>query len=1190
MAHCTSPILFVVLSCTLGFAQSIIIDDPEKAKQNEDFLVQGEYQGNNRGMQVIARGNGEFELVVYEGGLPGAGWDRIDPRRLDGDADVVRDLVETMSLSRVQRTSPTLGTEPPADAIVLFDGTADSVAKHWKDGRLSEDGFLMQGTTSQSKYQDFRLHLEFRTPFMPFATGQARGNSGIYHQGRFETQILDSFGLRGLNNEAGGIYTVSDPSVNACFPPLSWQTYDVEFTAGIYDDKHELVTPAKMSVKLNGILVQSDVEVTSATRGAPIQAGPEPGPIYLQDHGNPVRFRNIWIVPRDAKREALRPIVPGFERFHALQGTLSVDGGELLISSLACEACHASATTSGLPIKRGPDLSDIAERVYPSAIHNIITNPHLTKPGTSMPDPWAGLSDEERSARAAAITNYLLAHSRGELVERTVPPTAAVRGDALFHSIGCVACHASQHGDATPSATSVPFGNLAIKYTLPSLAKFLLNPHAVRSGNRMPTLTNDPSEASEIAAYLLRDVVVREPQGKFVRRVYRGTWDRLPDFTKLGPESTEEVVGLKLDDIRPQYNYGLTFEAEVRINRAGNYAVRLTSDDGARVTIADQSVTHDGVHPATTENGRLKLSAGVQRLRVEYFQGGGEAELKVEIRDRDLGWMNLVSLVVDRDKDIAEPLVTNSFQMNEALIESGRVLFIASGCAACHAFAPENAKSLVKSKAMPLVTLDISRGCLADRVQSPAVNYELTSAQRAAIRAAIESRKQSREQPTDKQNVQLMLATLNCFACHSRDAVGGAESGRDGWFTTTTPEMGNEGRLPPPLDGVGDKINDTYMATLLEQGANERPYLKTRMPGFGYEPLKSWHEAVNRLDRRDDMPTVSQNDTETNIIGAGRMCVGNAGLACIKCHRFGNETGGGIGAIDMLKMPLRLRPQWFYRYLLEPQTYRPGTRMPSSFVDGKSALTSVYDGKPQEQIDAMWRYLSLGTDAKVPEGLIPGAIVLTPDTRPSIYRNFFSGVSPRGIAVGYPGGVNLIWDAEQMSLVRIWKNGFVDASMHWNNRGQGSQQPLGDAIVELPSSFAVLNSIDDAWPSKTLRELGAKFQGYQLNVEGQPTFRFRVADRNVEEFVLPVSEQGKSQLQRKISIGKPDSTDDNMLVWRIATGRIQARGANQFRVDDVYDVELGGVETRVVRVGAADELRAIVPDQTQTELTQQITW
>jgi hypothetical protein len=198
-------------------------------------------------------------------------------------------------LKKVERQSPTLGQKPPEGAIVLFDGSEDSL-KNWYNGRITEDSLLMQGVTSKPTFGSHKLHVEFRLPYQPQDRGQARGNSGIYVQGRYEVQMLDSFGLEGEQNECGGIYTVAKPSVNMCFPPLAWQTYDIDYTAARYEGD-KLVANPRVTVRHNGVLIHDNVELPGErnTTAAPVGAGPQNGPIYLQDHGNPVRYRNIWV-------------------------------------------------------------------------------------------------------------------------------------------------------------------------------------------------------------------------------------------------------------------------------------------------------------------------------------------------------------------------------------------------------------------------------------------------------------------------------------------------------------------------------------------------------------------------------------------------------------------------------------------------------------------------------------------------------------------------------------------------------------------------------------------------------------------------------------------------------------------------------------------------------------------------------
>lgn len=293
---------------------------------DEDFAFQGEYVGElgpagekrKFGLQILASGKGEFRAVGYNGGLPGEGWDGEAPNRIEeigkrsGDTvtfnsqygtGTIRDSVMTVfdpqgtqlgELQKVTRKSSTLGQKAPEGAIVLFDGSS---ADAWEGGKLSEDKLLQQGTTSKQKFGSHKLHIEFRLPYQPEASGQGRGNSGLYVQGRYEVQMLDSFGLEGRDNECGGIYSVRPPTLNMCYPPLSWQTYDVEFTAAKYEDG-KLVSPPRITVLHNGIKIHDNVELPGDrnTTAAPLGVGPDPGPIYLQDHGNPVRYRNIWVV------------------------------------------------------------------------------------------------------------------------------------------------------------------------------------------------------------------------------------------------------------------------------------------------------------------------------------------------------------------------------------------------------------------------------------------------------------------------------------------------------------------------------------------------------------------------------------------------------------------------------------------------------------------------------------------------------------------------------------------------------------------------------------------------------------------------------------------------------------------------------------------------------------------------------
>ena len=297
MKRLSASLLLLLWCCTPAvsvFAADGTFDTPQAAAADPDFALQGEYAADGVGVQVVALGDGMFQIVKYPGGLPGAGWTGPNKEKSEGDAVAVKSAVA--QLKRTDRQSPTMGAKPPAGAVVLFDGTKESLDKHWKPGaKMTEDGLLMQGCTGVDSFQGFTLHLEFRLPYMPKARGQARANSGLYVQGRYECQMLDSFGLEGENNECGGIYTIAKPLVNMCLPPLVWQSYDVDFTAGQFDGGKK-TKGARTTIRHNGVKIHDDLELPNGTPGGPLAGeGPEPGPVYLQDHGNPVRYRNIWI-------------------------------------------------------------------------------------------------------------------------------------------------------------------------------------------------------------------------------------------------------------------------------------------------------------------------------------------------------------------------------------------------------------------------------------------------------------------------------------------------------------------------------------------------------------------------------------------------------------------------------------------------------------------------------------------------------------------------------------------------------------------------------------------------------------------------------------------------------------------------------------------------------------------------------
>jgi hypothetical protein len=314
-----------------SFAQGDAHGDPVMGDWQGAWSA-GPASGTPLAAQVIALGNGtyranlikEFDvrqpaIAVLTGARSGSGieftaaddgdlppWQaRIENGAFTGFARGAQ--TNAFTLNKAVRLSPTLDAQPPEGAVVLLGPETADLQATWQRDNGQPCGWklLPQGVMqcvrgsgsviSRRQFGDHRVHLEFRTPFEPRARGQGRGNSGVYLHGRYEVQVLDSYGLEGASNECGGIYNIAAPTVNMCAPPLQWQTYDITFLAPVIEGGN-VVRSGRITVLHNGVLIHDAVEVPRPTAAAPPGSGSNQGGLYLQDHGHPVEFRNIWVV------------------------------------------------------------------------------------------------------------------------------------------------------------------------------------------------------------------------------------------------------------------------------------------------------------------------------------------------------------------------------------------------------------------------------------------------------------------------------------------------------------------------------------------------------------------------------------------------------------------------------------------------------------------------------------------------------------------------------------------------------------------------------------------------------------------------------------------------------------------------------------------------------------------------------
>ena len=277
--------------------------------------------------QVIAEGKGKYRAVLMRGlwktdkkikqirieltgtvdadgnvPLEGAGW----TGTLVGRKTLVAKAEKgSFNGKWTERKSPTLGAKPPKGAVVLLPlepGKEPSLAE-WTNQKWTPlpNSAMRVGrglNFSVKKFGSVKLHLEFRCPYQPTKRGQGRGNSGVYLQKRYEVQVLESFGLMSKSDDAGSIYKIATTKINASLPPLTWQTYDIEFQAPVIGPDGKAKTPPMMSVMHNGVEIHKDQVLPGKTTAAAAKGLAPKDSLMLQDHGNKVEYRNIWVVEK----------------------------------------------------------------------------------------------------------------------------------------------------------------------------------------------------------------------------------------------------------------------------------------------------------------------------------------------------------------------------------------------------------------------------------------------------------------------------------------------------------------------------------------------------------------------------------------------------------------------------------------------------------------------------------------------------------------------------------------------------------------------------------------------------------------------------------------------------------------------------------------------------------------------------
>ncbi len=341
---------------------------------------------------------------------------------------------------------------------------------------------------------------------------------------------------------------------------------------------------------------------------------------------------------------------------------------------------------------------------------------------------------------------------------------------------------------------------------------------------------------------------------------------------------------------------------------------------------------HSPRDPMAIETG-LENSLPLGDLSSKYNLDGLVEFLENPRMVRHSGRMPEMRLTRWEAEDLANYLLQKTAEAEQAwvvdsgLVKSGKLLFAELQCNACHHQITGDRPEPVNQAA--LATLAVDQGCLSDKT-GKWPNFQFTDQEREFVLAALANPPAELSEP---QQIEVSLKTFNCIACHNRDEFGGVTSARNPHFQTTNLNLGEQGRIPPTLTGVGAKLKPKWMRDVLVNGRAIRPYMKTRMPQYGEENIG---HLIDLFQRTDNLPETqfAEFEDQKEMRKFGLELAGNQGLNCVACHTYKYKLSDTMPAVDLTEMAERLKKDWFYQYMLNPQKFSPNTVMPSFWPGG----------------------------------------------------------------------------------------------------------------------------------------------------------------------------------------------------------------------------------------------------------------
>lgn len=796
---------------------------------------------------------------------------------------------------------------------------------------------------------------------------------------------------------------------------------------------------------------------------------------------------------------------------------------------------------------------------------------------------WAGLFAIFNIAPVAAQTNVPFV-SGFERFGRHAEVDEALAGEVLLSELSCTACHTS----GRISAKGGPqLDSIARRVNEQWLRDYLAAPATTKPGTTMPDVLSGLTQQSKHETIAALVAFLSTLQADYPEIKAGGANPVEFEFWKKGDASRGAQLYHQVGCVAchaPDADYEV---AEVAASPIDRLLDELEPDELADMGLAStarrvesvphgdlaskysrRSLTHFLFQPEhfrpggrmpnmkLAPNEAADIAAFLLQRRNTAPNGGPDAAEDIKTVEPPLPGAKLLSPSAAGSPD--DRVISPS--TDTALVENGRQLFSTLGCANCH-----HAEKIVSQRFKPLEELELttaSASCLV--AGTGGVKYGLDSAQSAAISAAmvlLKSHSQATgSEPDDGDRVDRTLLQMNCYACHARGSLGGVGRYRKGYFETVTGvDLGDEGRLPPPLSGVGSKLKPAWLKRVFrgDPKTTLRPHMTIRMPIFPHADVTALADLLGNVDGANPAPAsqvFATSATEVEAIPTGNIGRELMGIGCIECHAFDGQALPGVIGNDLTSVPERIFPAWFRDFIMNPGQLKNRTRMPSFFPEGKSQVPQVLGGDATKQIAAMWDYLEHQQRLGLPERIAAQRAKnyqLTPTDHPILLRTFMNGVGMHAIAVGFPAGVHFAVDAQQARLAIAWRKEFVDARSTWFERFTPPIDPLGadsQPICAGPSFFTIdpIAGVPVAVPTE--------FLGYQLGQDRVPTFRYRCGGYRIEDRIVPNEGGG---LRRRIRL-LPDGNSVAQELWfRVIEGdQVIQETTHQFRSETGLSVQL----------------------------------